>query len=201
MIKSAREAQRIGKSRSFVIPCDSFHIFIELFPTLWTFAILRAVVIDEMGFEPVFYLWVRIMDVAKLVETTLAGLGYELVDLEVSGRGLMRVFIDQPDGISLEDCERVSHQLTRLFTVENVDFERLEISSPGLDRPIKKAADFVRFRGQKVQLKLRVPLNGRKNFVGTLGELQDGVLQLDVDGSAVAIELANLDKARLVPVF
>ncbi len=154
-----------------------------------------------MGFEPVFYLWVRIMDVAKLVETTLAGLGYELVDLEVSGRGLMRVFIDQPDGISLEDCERVSHQLTRLFTVENVDFERLEISSPGLDRPIKKAADFVRFRGQKVQLKLRVPLNGRKNFVGTLGELQDGVLQLDVDGSAVAIELANLDKARLVPVF
>lgn len=154
-----------------------------------------------MGFEPVFYLWVRIMDVAKLVETTLAGLGYELVDLEVSGRGLMRVFIDQPDGISLEDCERVSHQLTRLFTVENVDFERLEISSPGLDRPIKKAADFVRFRGQKVQLKLRVPLNGRKNFVGMLGELQDGVLQLDVDGSAVAIELANLDKARLVPVF
>jgi ribosome maturation factor RimP len=124
-----------------------------------------------MGFEPVFYLWVRIMDVAKLVETTLAGLGYELVDLEVSGRGLMRVFIDQPDGISLEDCERVSHQLTRLFTVENVDFERLEISSPGLDRPIKKAADFVRFRGQKVQLKLRVPLNGCKNFVGTLGEL------------------------------
>lgn len=154
-----------------------------------------------MGFEPVFYLWVRIMDVAKLVETTLAGLGYELVDLEVSGRGLMRVFIDQPDGISLEDCERVSHQLTRLFAVENVDFERLEISSPGLDRPLKKAADFVRFRGQKAQLKLRVPLNGRKNFVGVLGELQDGVLQLDVDGSAVAIELANLDKARLVPVF
>ena len=154
-----------------------------------------------MGFEPVFYLWVRIMDVVKLVETTLAGLGYELVDLEVSGRGLMRVFIDQPDGISLEDCERVSHQLTRLFTVENVDFERLEISSPGLDRPLKKAADFERFRGQKAQLKLRVPLNGRKNFVGILGELQDGMLQLDVDGSPVVIELANLDKARLVPVF
>jgi ribosome maturation factor RimP len=141
------------------------------------------------------------MDVAKLVETTLTGLGYELVDLEVSGRGLMRVFIDKPEGISLEDCERVSHQLTRLFTVENVDFERLEISSPGLDRPLKKAADFVRFHGQKAQLKLRVPLNGRKNFVGVLGELQDGVLQLDVEGSLVAIELSNLDKARLVPVF
>ncbi|MFA5825827.1 MAG: ribosome maturation factor RimP [Gallionellaceae bacterium] len=141
------------------------------------------------------------MDVAKLVETTLAGLGYELVDLEVSGRGLMRVFIDKPEGISLQDCERVSNQLTRLFTVENVDFGRLEVSSPGLDRPVKKAADFVRFRGQQAQLKLRVPLNGRKNFVGVLGELQDGVLQLDVDGSSVAIELSNVDKARLVPVF
>lgn len=141
------------------------------------------------------------MDVAKLVETTLTGLGYELVDLELSARGLMRVFIDKPDGISIEDCERVSHQLTRLFTVEGVNFERLEISSPGLDRPIKKQADFVRFRGQKVQLKLRIPLEGRKNFVGVLGELQDGILQLDVDGSLVGIDLSNLDKARLVPVF
>ncbi len=141
------------------------------------------------------------MDVVKLVETTLTGLGYELVDLEVSGRGLMRVFIDKPEGISLDDCERVSHQLTRLFTVENVDFERLEISSPGLDRPLKKLADFIRFNGQKAQLKLRVPLNGRKNFVGVLGEVQNEVLQLDVDGSPVAIELSNIDKARLVPVF
>jgi ribosome maturation factor RimP len=141
------------------------------------------------------------MDVAKLVETTLTGLGYELVDLEVSARGMTRVFIDKPEGISLQDCERVSHQLTRLFTVEGVNFERLEISSPGLDRPLKKPADFVRFRGQQAQLKLRVPLNGRKNFVGILGELQDGMLQLDVDGSLVAIDLSNLDKARLVPVF
>jgi len=141
------------------------------------------------------------MDVAKLVESTLTGLGYELVDLEISARGMTRVFIDKPEGISLQDCERVSHQLTRLFTVEGVNFERLEISSPGLDRPIKKQADFVRFRGQKVQLKLRVPLNGRKNFVGVLGELQDELLQLDVDGVLVAIDLSNLDKARLVPVF
>ena len=113
----------------------------------------------------------------------------------------MRVFIDKPEGISIEDCERVSHQLTRLFTVEGVNFERLEISSPCLDRPIKKQADFVRFRGKKVQLKLRIPLEGRKNFVGVLGELQDGILQLDVDGSLVGIDLSNLDKARLVPVF
>jgi len=141
------------------------------------------------------------MDVAKLVETTLTGMGYELVDLEVSGRGLMRVFMDKPEGITLEDCERVSNQLVRLFTVEGVEYERLEVSSPGLDRALKKEADFVRFVGQKAQLKLRMPLAGRKNFVGILGEVKDGILQLDVEGSLVAIELSNVDKARLVPVF
>ena len=141
------------------------------------------------------------MDVSRLVETTLAGLGYELVDLEVSGRGLMRVLLDKPAGITLEDCELVSHQLTRLFAVEGVNYDRLEVSSPGLDRPLKKEADFIRFRGGKAQLKLRMPLAGRKNFTGILGEVQDGVLQLEVDGNQVLIELSNLDKARLVPIF
>jgi ribosome maturation factor RimP len=141
------------------------------------------------------------MDVVKLVETTVNGLGYELGDLERSGRGLLRVFIDKPEGISVDDCQAVSNQLTRLFLVENVDYDRLEVSSPGLDRPLKKEADFVRFAGEKAQLKLRMPLAGRKNFVGVLGELKDGVLQLNVDGNQVAIELSNLDKARLVPTF
>ena len=154
-----------------------------------------------MGLEPVFYLWVQFMDVSRLVETTLTGLGYELVDLEVSGRGVFRVFMDKPEGIALEDCELVSHQLTRLFTVEGVEYERLEVSSPGLDRVLKKEADFVRFCGEKASIKLRMPHEGRKNFVGILGELQDGVLQLDVDGKQVALELSNVDKARLVPTF
>ncbi len=157
--------------------------------------------VSEMGFEPVFYLWVAIMDVLKLVETTVNGLGYELVDFERSGRGLLRVFIDKPQGISVDDCESVSNQLTRLFAVENVDYDRLEVSSPGLDRPLKKEADFARFAGQKVQLKLRMPLEGRKNFVGVIGSVTDGVLELDLDGNKVAIELSNLDKARLVPNF
>ena len=138
---------------------------------------------------------------AKLVGTTLTGLGYELVDLEVSGRGLMRVLMDKPAGISVEDCELVSNQLTRLFMVEGVNFERLEVSSPGLDRPLKKEADFIRFAGQKAQIKLRMPLSGRKNFVGLLGAVENGVLQFDVEGKPVAIELSNIDKARLVPVF
>lgn len=146
------------------------------------------------------------MDVTRLVETTLAGLGYELVDLEISGRGMYRVFIDKhpgdkPGGITLEDCERVSNQLTRLFVVEGVDYDRLEVSSPGLDRPLKKEADFIRFRGEKASLKLRMPLEGRKNFIGILGEVKDGVLQLDMEGKQVAIVLSNLDKARLVPTF
>ena len=141
------------------------------------------------------------MDVAHLVETTLTGMGYELVDFEMSGRGLCRVFIDQPSGITLDDCERVSNQLTRLFAVENVNYERLEVSSPGLDRPLKKEADFVRFRGSKANLKLRIPLEGRRNFAGILGEVKDGVLQLEMDGEQVEIELSNLDKARLVPTF
>jgi len=164
-----------------------------------------------MGFGPVFYLWVKVMDVARLVETTLAGMGYELVDLEISGRGMLRVFIDIPPsdkshggmsgGVGLDDCERVSNQLTRLFAVEGVAYDRLEVSSPGLDRPLKKEADFIRFRGEKASLKLRIPMDGRKNFIGILGEVRDGVLQLDIEGKQVAITLSNVDKARLVPVF
>ncbi|MBU0688543.1 MAG: ribosome maturation factor RimP [Gammaproteobacteria bacterium] len=141
------------------------------------------------------------MDVANLVETTLTGMGYELVDLELSGRGMMRVFMDKPEGIAVEDCERVSNQLVRLFTVEGVEYERLEISSPGLDRVVKKEADFVRFKGQKAKFKLRLPVNGSKQLVGIIGELKDGVLQLDMAGSLVEVELSNVDKARLVPVF
>ncbi len=154
-----------------------------------------------MGFGPVFYLWAKVMDVTRLVETTLAGLGYELVDLEISGRGMVRVFLDKPGGITLEDCERVSNQLVRLFTVEGVAYDRLEVSSPGLDRPLKKEADFVRFRGEKANLKLRMPMDGRKNFIGILGEVKDGVLQLDMEGKQVAITLSNVDRARLVPTF
>ena len=141
------------------------------------------------------------MDAVQIIETTVTGLGYELVDVERSGRGMLRVFIDKPEGISVDDCQMVSHQLTRLFLVENIDYDRLEVSSPGLDRALKKEADFVRFAGEQAQLNLRMPVSGRKNFVGTIGALSDGVLQLVVDGAVVAIELSNLDKERLVPTF
>ncbi|MBI4755185.1 MAG: ribosome maturation factor RimP [Betaproteobacteria bacterium] len=140
------------------------------------------------------------MQVEGVVERAVSGLGYELVDFESSPRGrLLRVFIDSPQGITVDDCERVSHHLTRLFTVENVDFDRLEVSSPGLDRVLKKPADFARFAGHEVQVRLRLPMNGKRNFTGVLRGLEDGQLHLDVGGTMTQFELAQVEKARLVP--
>lgn len=139
------------------------------------------------------------MDLQALIETTVAGLGYELVAVERVGRGLLRVYIDQPQGICLDDCSRVSHQLTRVFTVENVPYDRLEVSSPGLDRPLVKAADYVRFTGERAQLRLRMPLEGRKKWVGRLRGVEAGLVQLETDEGLVAVALADIDVARLVP--
>lgn len=141
------------------------------------------------------------MDLQTLIEPTLTGMGYEMVALERVGRGLLRLYIDQPDGITVDDCARVSNQLTRLFMVENVDYDRLEVSSPGLDRPLVKAADFVRFTGERAKIQLHAPLNGRKRFVGVLSGLTDGIVQLDMEGVLVAIPLAEVDSARLAPDF
>ena len=166
------------------------------------------------------------MDLLVLLETTLAGLGYELVDMERTGQGrMMRVFIDKPagtgsdkpTGVNLDDCAIVSNHLSRVLMVENVSYERLEISSPGLDRPLKKERDFVRFAGQKVRVKLRVPQDGQRNFAGVVQEAHAGKVVLMVEeevkttgkaagkvasktaSKTVTFDLANLDKARLVP--
>jgi ribosome maturation factor RimP len=139
------------------------------------------------------------MDLMQLLEPTLNGLGYELVDFEWFGRGKLRVMIDKADGINVDDCAKVSNHLSHYFSVEGVDYDRLEVSSPGLDRPLRKSADFVRYRGERAELKLKVPMDGRKNFTGTLGVLADGLLALESDGKMFAIELANVHKARLKP--
>ena len=142
------------------------------------------------------------MDLLKLIEQTAEGLGYELVDFETSPRGrLMRVFIDSPNGITVDDCATVSNQLTRIFEVENVDYDRLEVSSPGLDRVLKKPADFERFSGAEVNLKLRLPISGRRNFNGVLHGVQDGKVRLAIDSGELEVDLGNIDKARLVPKF
>ncbi|QEL54533.1 ribosome maturation factor RimP [Chromobacterium paludis] len=141
------------------------------------------------------------MDVRLLLENTLQGLGYELVDFEMTPGGGFRVFLDKPGGITVEDCVLVSNHLTRLFMVENVDYERLEVSSPGLDRPLKKEADFVRFAGQLAKIKTRMPIEQQKKFTGRLAGVEDGSVKLDVDGRIVVIPFANIDKARLEPEF
>jgi ribosome maturation factor RimP len=135
-----------------------------------------------------------------LLERTLASLGYELVDLEVSrSGGLMRIFIDRAGGVNVDDCAAVSNHLTRLFAVEEVDYNRLEVSSPGLDRPLRRAQDFRRFAGERVHVRMRVPVDGRKNFVGVLRGASDAQVELEIDGALLSLNLAQLDKARLVP--
>ncbi len=142
------------------------------------------------------------MQVSELIEQTVAGLGYELVDVETSPRGrLLRIFIDKPEGIGVEDCASVSNQLTRLFTVENVDYDRLEVSSPGLDRALKKAADFERFAGQEVQIKLRLPVANQRNFSGTIVGLREGRAVVKVGEIEHEFVIEGIDKARLVPRF
>jgi ribosome maturation factor RimP len=95
----------------------------------------------------------------------------------------------------------VSNQLSRVLTVENIDYDRLEVSSPGLDRPLTKAADYDRFAGAEVNLRSRLPVAGRRNFSGVLLGLQDGKVRLQVGREEMTVELDNVDKARLVPKF
>jgi ribosome maturation factor RimP len=139
--------------------------------------------------------------VQAVIERTVSGLGYDLVDVELAGRGLLRVFIDLPaeaysspdaadpgalpPSVRMEDCEKVSHQLSHVLTVENVDYARLEVSSPGLDRPLKRAADYARFEGEEVAIRLREPLSGRRNFTGVLVR-DDAVGGVDVAEGAKA---------------
>lgn len=133
------------------------------------------------------------------LRATLAGLGYELVDLESSRGGLLRVFIDSPSGITVEDCARVSNHLTRLFAVENVEYERLEVSSPGLDRPLKRLEDFARFRGRKASIKLKLPRDGRRRFEGVLAGVEDGSVVVEIEGERRTFAAGDIDRARLVP--
>jgi ribosome maturation factor RimP len=149
-------------------------------------------------------------------QRTVAGLGYELVDLERTGGGMLRVFIDRVPGasyptgegefVTVDDCEAVTRQLQYVLEVEQCDYTRLEVSSPGLDRPLKREADYARFAGATVALTLKLPLGGRKKFEGVLA-LRDGGWRLQTAPKAKGPEAQALDfvfdevrEARLVPV-
>lgn len=128
-------------------------------------------------------------------------MGYELVDVHASGGGrLLRLFIDKPGGVTLDDCEAVSRHLTRVLAVEGVDYERLEVSSPGLDRPLRKASDFARFAGRKADVRMRTPdASGRRRFVGVLRGADAGQVSMELEGQVVALSIDDVDRARLVP--
>jgi len=159
-------------------------------------------------------------DLHGLIEKTVAQLGFELVDLEISNRGkLLRVFIDKlnpkdtKDSVNIDDCVLVSNQLGNVLTVEHeIDFDRLEISSAGMDRVLKKEKDFVRFAGERAQIKLRVGIKDesanatettlpRKTFLGVLKGVEEGNVLMEFEGHLYKMAMSNIDKARLSPVF
>jgi ribosome maturation factor RimP len=173
-------------------------------------------------FQPIFFAWTFLfrrvpehrMNWQACVERTVTGLGYDLVDVERSARGLLRVFIDRlpndPQGefITVDDCEKVTRQLQHVLEVEGCAYERLEVSSPGLDRPLKKASDYARFLGEQVELTLKMPFQGRKKYQGRLvagegeGDPTGWRLVFD-DGKgeqALDFSLEEVREARLVPV-
>jgi ribosome maturation factor RimP len=153
------------------------------------------------------------------VERTVTGLGFDLVEVERSARGLLRVFIDRVPGrsypeaqgtgefVTVDDCEAVTRQLLYALEVDNVAYERIEVSSPGLDRPLKKEADYTRFAGQAIELALKAPFQGRKHWRGILQPREAGwALELaegqgPASGSELAFTLDEVREARLVPVI
>lgn len=142
------------------------------------------------------------MNINAILEKTIPGLGYELVDVEISPAKIVRVFIDKPEGITIEDCENVSHHLSKLFLVEEIEYNRLEISSPGVERPLKKMEDFVRFSGQIVKIKLHELLNGQKVYQGKIMAVEGDTIKLAIEkGEILAIDFNNLARARLVYDF
>ena len=143
-------------------------------------------------------------ELAKLLEPTVERLGYELSDLELrlgGKNGVVRIFIDQPNGVSLDDCEQVSLAVSALLDVEDPlpGHYNLEVSSPGLDRKLTKPVHFERFTGETIKVQMRFPIEGRRRFRGTLVSADEDNIVVDVDGESHTLPMATIDVARLVP--
>lgn len=143
------------------------------------------------------------MDIRSLCEKTLIGLGYELVALEYFSGNNIRILVDcQPNGITVEDCATISRHLTRVLTVEEVNYKRLEVSSPGLDRPLNTKADFWRATGKLICVKAYlVPAEKPQKIIGRLVKMEDEVLVIDDGDDIIKILLNDIHKARLEPEF
>ncbi len=142
----------------------------------------------------------------SLIEPVIEQMGYELVGTERIRNGkhlILRIYIDKPEGITVDDCAAVSHQVSGVLDVEDpieAAYD-LEVSSPGLDRPIFRAEDFARFAGERAKIKLSVPLARRRNFTGTLLGMQDGKVSVQVDQEVFELEYQHIEKAKLAPQF
>ncbi len=142
----------------------------------------------------------------KMLEPGVQGQGFELVEVELSGtsrHSLLRVYIDSPAGVTVDDCARVSKQLSAILDVEDLIDGRytLEVSSPGLDRPLVKPEDFTRFTGEMIRVRLGQPLGGRKNFKGRLIAVAPEHVVLGLDGETLDLAFDRIEKARLIPKF
>jgi len=142
----------------------------------------------------------------KLLEPGARALGFEILTVELSGRGsgtILRVYIDGPDGVTLDDCANVSHQLSAILDVEDPipDAYTLEVSSPGLDRPLSKRSHFEAVLGQQVKIQTHGYIQGRRKFTGLLTNVSDKALTVEVDGETYELPWADIGKARLVPDY
>jgi len=144
----------------------------------------------------------RVMD---LLEPTVTALGYELLGVEYLAQGKhsrLRLYIDSPNGIGLGDCEAVSRQVSGVLDVDDTiqGQYNLEVSSPGLDRPLFRAEHYARYTGQTVRLRTHQPHQGQRNFRGRIESVQDGAIYISMDdGSQMSLEIDDIDKANLVP--
>lgn len=152
-------------------------------------------------------------DIFALTQEVLEGTDLEIVDIERAPLGLLRVTLDRPGGVRIEDCEQVSKQLSRVLEVEGIDYQRLEVGSPGVDRPLKKEADFIRFAGEHIEIRLREPRDNRKVFAGLLLPVDEQGAEKRVFGLALDPVAKNsqaetinftfdeIDRAKLDPVL
>ena len=145
--------------------------------------------------------------IGEMLEPGIRSMGYELVGVEYhgggKGGGLLRVYIDNEQGISADDCQRVSYQVSGVLDVEDPipGHYTLEVSSPGLDRLLYRPRDFERFAGQEVRVRMRFPLDGQRKFKGRLLGLQDDTVVIEQDGEQVSLPYEQIEQARLVPEY
>lgn len=134
-----------------------------------------------------------------VLEQAIPGLGYELVDIEIAPSKLIRVYIDKDGGVNIDDCELVSNHISKLLLVEEINYNRLEVSSPGIERPLKKIEDYIRFNGRLAKIKVREAIDGQKVFQGLISEVAEDIISLTLDNlSVMKFEFGSISKARLI---